>query len=145
VAGIQRTRLEEACDTTVQLAERLKFQAIVASNLDEFFMVRVAGLKQLVAGGVVDVNADGMPPAEQLARIGARTHDMVRALYQNWRGDIAPNAGQQGGHRLGPAGRSHPRAASRPANPLSRATCGPCSRRWPWIRGIPFRRCATAA
>jgi polyphosphate kinase len=82
--------LEEACDTTVQLAERLKFQAIVASNLDEFFMVRVAGLKQLVAGGVVDVNADGMPPIEQLARISARTHDMVRALYQNWRGDIAP-------------------------------------------------------
>ena len=89
--------LEEACDATVQLAERLKFQGIVASNLDEFFMVRVAGLKQLVAGGVVDVNADGMPPAEQLARIGARTHDMVRALYQNWRGDIAPKlAGKAG-------------------------------------------------
>jgi polyphosphate kinase len=89
--------LEEACDTTVQLAERLKFQAIVASNLDEFFMVRVAGLKQLVAGGVVDVNADGMPPAEQLARIGARTHDMVRALYQNWRGDIAPKLASKAG------------------------------------------------
>jgi polyphosphate kinase len=82
--------LEEACDTTVQLAERLKFQAIVANNLDEFFMVRVAGLKQLVAGGVHDVNADGMPPAEQLAQISARTHDMVRVLYQNWRADIAP-------------------------------------------------------
>jgi polyphosphate kinase len=89
--------LEEACDTTVQLAERLKFQAIVASNLDEFFMVRVAGLKQLVAGGVVDVNADGMPPAEQLARIGTRTHDMVRALYQNWRGDIAPKLASKAG------------------------------------------------
>ena len=89
--------LEEACDTTVQLAERLKFQAIVASNLDEFFMVRVAGLKQLVAGGVVDVNADGMPPIEQLARISVRTHDMVRALYQNWRGDIAPKLANKAG------------------------------------------------
>jgi polyphosphate kinase len=89
--------LEEACDATVQLAERLKFQAIVASNLDEFFMVRVAGLKQLVAGGVVDVNADGMPPVEQLARLSARTHDMVRALYQNWRGDIAPKLAHKAG------------------------------------------------
>jgi len=89
--------LEEACDATVQLAERLKFQAIVASNLDEFFMVRVAGLKQLVAGGVVDVNADGMPPIEQLARISARTHDMVRALYQNWRSDIAPKLASKAG------------------------------------------------
>jgi len=89
--------LEEACDTTVQLAERLKFQAIVASNLDEFFMVRVAGIKQLVAGGVVDVNADGMPPVEQLARLGARTHDMVRALYQNWRGEIAPKLASKAG------------------------------------------------
>jgi polyphosphate kinase len=89
--------LEEACDATVQLAERLKFQAIVASNLDEFFMVRVAGLKQLVAGGVLDVNADGMLPAEQLARISARTHDMVRALYQNWRGDMAPKLAHKAG------------------------------------------------
>ena len=89
--------LEEACDTTVKLAERLKFQAIVASNLDEFFMVRVAGLKQLVAGGVHDVNADGMLPAEQLARISQRAHDMERALYQNWRGAIAPKLAHEAG------------------------------------------------
>ena len=89
--------LEEACDTTVQLAERLKFQAIVANNLDEFFMVRVAGLKQLVAGGVQDVNADGMLPVEQLARISTRAHDMVRSLYQNWRGEIAPKLAHKAG------------------------------------------------
>ena len=89
--------LEEACGPTVKLAERLKFQAIVASNLDEFFMVRVAGLKQLVAGGVHDVNADGMLPAEQLARISQRTHDMVKALYQNWRGEIAPKLAREAG------------------------------------------------
>ena len=50
--------LEEACDPNVPLAERCKFQGIVASNLDEFFMVRVAGLKQLLAGGVADSGAD---------------------------------------------------------------------------------------
>jgi polyphosphate kinase len=89
--------LEEACDTSVPLAERLKFQAIVASNLDEFFMVRVAGLKQMVAGGVHDVNADGMLPAEQLGKVSLRTHDMVRLLYQNWRGDIAPKLAHKAG------------------------------------------------
>jgi len=89
--------LEEACDTSVPLAERLKFQAIVASNLDEFFMVRVAGLKQLVAGGVHDVNADGMLPGEQLAKVSIRVHDMVRSLYQNWRGEIAPKLAHKAG------------------------------------------------
>ena len=89
--------LEEACDSSAPLAERLKFQAIVASNLDEFFMVRVAGLKQLVAGGLLDVNADGMLPSEQLAKISVRTHDMVRSLYQNWRGDIAPKLAHKAG------------------------------------------------
>jgi polyphosphate kinase len=89
--------LEEACDRTVPLAERLKFQAIVANNLDEFFMVRVAGLKQLVAGGVLDVNADGMLPSEQLAKVGTRVHDMVRSLYQNWRGEMAPRLDREAG------------------------------------------------
>jgi polyphosphate kinase len=89
--------LEEACDANVPLAERLNFQAIVASNLDEFFMVRVAGLKQLVAGGVLDVNADGMLPSDQLAKVSIRVHGMVRALYQNWRTDIAPKLAQDAG------------------------------------------------
>ena len=89
--------LEEACDAVVPLAERLKFQAIVANNLDEFFMVRVAGLKQLVAGGVVDVPADGMLPSEQLAKVSNRVHDMVRTLHQNWRGDIAPKLADEAG------------------------------------------------
>ena len=89
--------LEEACDPSVPLAERLKFQGIVASNLDEFFMVRVAGLKQLVAGGVLEANADGMRPAEQYAKISVRAHDMVRALYQNWRGEIAVKLAREAG------------------------------------------------
>jgi polyphosphate kinase len=89
--------LEEACDTTVPLAERLKFQSIVSSNLDEFFMVRVAGLKQLAAGNVQEVSADGMLPTEQLGRISVRAHDMVRSLYQNWRGEIAPKLASKAG------------------------------------------------
>ena len=82
--------LEEACDKSVALAERIKFQGIVANNLDEFFMVRVAGIKQLHAGGVKEANADGMAPAEQLTRISERTHAMIQLLYQNWREELAP-------------------------------------------------------
>src|SRR3989441_7378105 len=79
--GFNERVLAEACDTTVPLGERFKFQSIVASNLDEFFMVRVAGLKQMVAGGVVETGADGLLPGEQLAAIATRAHAMVASLY----------------------------------------------------------------
>ncbi|HIK35074.1 MULTISPECIES: polyphosphate kinase 1 [unclassified Thermosynechococcus] len=61
--------LHEAYDPRTPLLERLKFMAIFSSNLDEFFMVRVAGLKQQVESGVVQGGADGMPPAEQLQAV----------------------------------------------------------------------------
>jgi polyphosphate kinase len=92
--------LEEARDKSVALAERIKFQGIVANNLDEFFMVRVAGLKQLEAGGVQEANADRMPPAEQLARISERTHAMIHSLYQNWREELAPALATKAGIAL---------------------------------------------
>lgn len=65
----QRRVLEEALDESNPLLERVKFLAILGSNLDEFFMVRVAGLKKQVDAGVVDTPPDGMTPAEQLAAI----------------------------------------------------------------------------
>jgi polyphosphate kinase len=64
--------LHEARDPRVRLLERLKFLAIFSSNLDEFFMVRVAGLRRHLASAVVHSNADGMTPQEQLAAIRAR-------------------------------------------------------------------------
>lgn len=64
--------LEEAEDTGHPLLERLKFLAIFSSNLDEFFMIRVAGLKEQVSVGVVELAADGLTPQEQLVEIRAK-------------------------------------------------------------------------
>jgi polyphosphate kinase len=96
--------LEEARDPTVPLAERLKFLAIVASNLDEFFMVRVAGLKQQLSGNVSETPPDGLTAAEQLAAISARAHAMVAEQYRIWRDDIGPGLDHAGVRILRPGG-----------------------------------------
>jgi polyphosphate kinase len=69
--------LEEACDESTPLLERLKFLGITASNLDEFFMVRVGGLRVLVEQGITTPDPAGLSPAEQLAAISRRAHEMV--------------------------------------------------------------------
>jgi polyphosphate kinase len=69
--------LDEACDESLPLLERLRFLAITASNLDEFFMVRVGGLRLLDEQGVTAPDPSGMTPAEQLAAIRRRVRAMV--------------------------------------------------------------------
>jgi polyphosphate kinase len=85
-----RRVLEEASDRSMPLFERLKFLAIVTSNLDEFFMVRVAGLKQQHLGGVADAPADGMLPGEQLQAIAERTHAMMAEHDRVWSEELLP-------------------------------------------------------
>jgi len=69
--------LREGMSESVPLLERLKFLSIVSSNLDEFFMIRVAGLKQQLAARVRKRDPSGLTPAAQLAAISERTHRMV--------------------------------------------------------------------
>ncbi|MGO9835814.1 MAG: polyphosphate kinase 1 [Polyangiaceae bacterium] len=69
--------LAEAESESVPLLERLKFHAIVASNLDEFFMVRVAGLKQQLTGEVDEMGPDQLTVGEQLTAISSRVHELV--------------------------------------------------------------------
>jgi polyphosphate kinase len=88
--------LEEAVDESNPLLERVKFLAIVGSNLDEFFMVRVAGLKKQVDAGVVDVPPDGLTPAEQLAEIRKLANNLMKDASAYLRNGLIPalkNAG----------------------------------------------------
>ena len=96
----QRRVLEEAQDETNPLLERVKFLAIVGSNLDEFFMVRVAGLKKQVDAGVVDYPPDGMSPAQQLAEIRKVAFQLMALARECWRDELLPQLRNAGIHVL---------------------------------------------
>jgi polyphosphate kinase len=77
-----RRVLHEALDPRTPLLERLKFLGIFSSNLDEFFQVRVAGLKQQLAAGIMERTADGMTPEDQLRAISATVRELCRQHQQ---------------------------------------------------------------
>jgi len=82
--------LEEALDPTVPLLERVKFLAIVSSNLDEFFMVRVAGLKRAIRSGEPATGPDGLTPAETLAEVSRRAHELSAHQHRCWMEELQP-------------------------------------------------------
>ena len=88
--------LEEARDKTLPLFERLKFLSITASNLDEFFMVRVASLKDMVHAGYTKPDMAGLNPEEQLAKIGEKTHELVALQYSTYNRSLLPTLKQNG-------------------------------------------------
>jgi polyphosphate kinase len=76
--------LEEAQNPRHPLLERVRFLSITSSNLDEFFMVRVAGLKQQVEAGVVTPSPDGLTPLQQLAAVRERVHELMLIGRNSW-------------------------------------------------------------
>ncbi len=103
--------LGEALDDTVPLFERLKFALIVASNLDEFFMVRVASLKRRIEAGDTGRDPSGLTPEEQMTRIAEHAHAQSARLHAVLRDVILPGLEPHGVHLtrtadLDPAGRA---------------------------------------
>ncbi len=88
--------LEEALDEGNPLLERINFLSIFFSNLDEFFMVRVSGLRRQMEAGVLEAPPDGMTPSEQLAAIHSEVIPAVEAALACWRDDLLPRLAKVG-------------------------------------------------
>lgn len=82
--------LNEARDKSIPLLERLKFVSITSSNLDEFFMVRVASLKDMVYADYRKLDIAGMTATEQLAEINVRTRELVETQYNTYNRSLVP-------------------------------------------------------
>ena len=88
--------LEEARDKTIPLLERVKFTSIVSSNLDEFFMVRVASLKDMVHASYKKKDIAGLTASEQLERINKATRELVNTQYSTYTRSLIPLLNNEG-------------------------------------------------
>src|SRR5213083_2586837 len=91
-----RRVLEEAQDQRQPLIERVKFLTIVSSNLDEFFEIRVAGIKQEIESETSDVGPDGLSPSEVFNRIQKTVRELVAAQYALWKSELLPELAKNG-------------------------------------------------
>jgi polyphosphate kinase len=91
-----RRCLNQALDPALPLLERVRFLSIFSNNLDEFFMVRVSGLKEQVVQGVTDTPADGLTPAQQVAEIRTRTLPMMHEQRRVFHTELVPKLAENG-------------------------------------------------
>jgi len=94
--SFDRRVLEQAQSSRHPLLERVRFLAIVSSNLDEFFEIRVAGLMQQMDSGVTEPGPDGLAPQEQLRRIHSVVASLIEDQYRCWQGSLVPALAAQG-------------------------------------------------
>ena len=90
-----RRVLAQAEDAAIPLLERLKYLCIVSSNLDEFFEIRVAGLKEQIKLGGIATSADGMTAKQVLKRVGEQAHQLIERQYRLFDADIIPSLAKQ--------------------------------------------------
>ncbi len=88
--------LEEALDESTPLLERVNFLSIFGSNLDEFFMIRVSGLRRQMQAGVIEAPPDGMTPAEQLLAIREQLLPTLQLSHMSWMNDLWVHLKQAG-------------------------------------------------
>ena len=98
--AFQARVLEEAQDDLNPLLERVKFLSIIGSNLDEFFMVRVAGLKSQLESGALESGPDGMAPAQELVAIRERVTQLYKSGQDCLRLQLLPTLKKEGIHVL---------------------------------------------
>src|SRR6266480_914162 len=91
-----RRVLEEAQDPTQPLIERVKFMTIFSNNLDEFFEIRVAGIKQQIQSETSDIGPDGMSPTETFNAIQRLVHELVATQYDFWNKELMPALAKNG-------------------------------------------------
>src|SRR5213594_116930 len=91
-----RRVLEEAQDPTQPLIERVKFLTIFSSNLDEFFEIRVAGIKQQIQSETSDVGPDGLSATETFNSIQRVVRELVATQYALWKNELVPELAKNG-------------------------------------------------
>ena len=85
-----RRVLEEAINPDLPLLERIKFISIFFSNLDEFYMIRVAGIKEQIAAKIIEPTIDGITPIQELKAIEEEVQPMIKKIYDYWHEEVIP-------------------------------------------------------
>ena len=96
ILAFNRRVLAQAADEAVPLLERLRFLTIVSSNLDEFFEIRVAGIKEQIKLGITDPGPDGMTPKETLGIVTRETRDLVTKQFELLNDVLLPELAKAG-------------------------------------------------